>query len=351
MGIFNFFKKSAFDRLSKNQQENSKLIATLTVVQKVVELDLSASIKKKNIFFRYKREVESSLIPDNGLSLAETGNNLISYIKKDENKYESLRHLSENEQNNFFEHLFSFAFFEGSIEKQFTVEIANYIGDIVMNLFPKKNEDEGRDMLTSLVKRYSNSKILTKKKNKKLMRFSNGTVHMEVEFKDGDDDILNGPFKIYFESGKLKTEGVNKDNKWHGRIKDYNEDGILIADVMMNNGVENGEDISYHNNGNIKQKSTKINGKMNGLVEVYNEDGSKQVDQIYVSGEATGRYRQYFPDGTMSHDAQKINDEFSGVVECFYETGKLKVTINYDTNLMRIFNPDGTLYEEKTLEN
>lgn len=314
MGIFDFFKNPTFDELSKNQQENSKLLAIIGIVNQLVELDLSASIKKKNTFFRYKREIESSMIPDKGLSIADTANNLISYLKKDENKYESLRHLSENGQNDFFEHLISFAFFDGSTEKQFTVEIANYIGDIVMSLFPEKNEDEGRDMMTSLVKKYSNSKILTKKTNKKLMRFSNGKVHMELEFKDGSDDILNGPFKIYYESGKLETEGEYKDNKWHGRIKDYNENGILIADAMLKNGIENGEDISYHNNGNIKQKSTKVNGEMNGLVTVYDENGTLRLEQIFVNGEETNRVRKYSPDGTISYEGEKIEVDEEGLL-------------------------------------
>ena len=350
MGIFNFFKKSAFDKLSKNQQENSKLLSMVGIINQLIGLDLSASTEKKNTFFRYKREMESIMIPDEGLSLVDTCNNLISYLKEDENKYEALRRLSENEQKNFFEHLISFTFFDGSNEKQFTVETANYIGDIMRNLFPKKTDSEIKDLITSLIKKFSNSDILSTKTNKKLMRFSNGTIYMELEFKDGEKDILDGEFKEYYESGKLKTVGVYKDNLWHGRIKDYNENGILIADVMMKNGVENGEDISYNANGSIKQKSTKLDGKMNGLVTAYDEDGVLTIDQVYENGEATGKYRQYFNDGTISHEGQKINDEFSGELKCFYENGDIKATINYDTNLMRTFNPDGTLHTEKTLE-
>ena len=258
---------------------------------------------------------------------------------------------SDNPQRkNFFEHLISFTFFDGSNEKQFTVETANYIGDIMRNLFPKKTDSEIKDLITSLIKKFSNSDILSTKTNKKLMRFSNGTIYMELRFKDGEKDILDGAFKEYYESGKLKTEGVYKDGLWHGRIKDYNENGILIADAMMRKGVENGEDISFNANGSIKQKSTKVNGEMNGLVTVYDEEGVLKMDQFYKNGEATGKFRQYFNDGTISHEGHKINDEFSGELKNFYENGDLKVTINYDTNLMRIFNPDGTLHTEKTLE-
>ena len=290
------------------------------------------------------------MIPDEGLSLLDSGNKLISYLEKDENKYEALRHLSDNEQKKFFEHLISFTFFDGSNEKQFTVEIANYIGDIVRNLFPKKTDSKIKDLITSLINKFSNSDILSTKTNKKLMRFSNGTIYMELEFKDGEEDILDGAFKEYFESGKLKTEGKYKDNKWYGRIKDYDENGILIADAMMKNGVENGEDISYNANGNIKQKSTKVDGKMNGLVTVYDEEGVLTKDQFYENGEATGKYRQYFNDGTISHEGYKINNEFSRELKIFYENGDLKETFNFDTNLIRTFNPDGTLHTEKTLE-
>ena len=343
-------KKSEFDKLSINQQKNSHIIIVIGIFESFLKLDLNPSSKKINMFHRYKRELESNMIPDNGISLSDTGNNLIDFLSKEKNKFDSLKNLSKKEEQDFFEHLISFVFIDGSSENVFTVEIANAIGDIIINLFPDKNNDQVKDFITSLVSKYSNSKLFSIKTNKKLLRFSDGTVHMELEFKDGSRDILNGPFKEYFEDGKIKTEGFYENNKWHGLIKDYNSDGLLIAEAMMRNGIENGEDISYHNNGNLKQKATKENGILNGLVEVYNEDGILSMDQVYKNGEATGKYRQYFIDGTISHEGQKQNNEFSGLLKAFFETGELKVTINYDTNFMRIFNPDGTLFQEKYLE-
>ncbi|MDB2321641.1 SH3 domain-containing protein [Flavobacteriaceae bacterium] len=343
-------KKSEFDKLSVNQQKNCQIIIIIGIFESFLNLDLNPSSRKTNMFHRYKRELESKMIPDKGFSLLDTGNNLIDFLSKEKNKFDSLKNLSNKEEQDFFEHLISFVFIDGSSENVFTVEIANAIGDIIINLFPDKNNDQVKEFITSLVSKYSNSKLFSIKTNKKLLRFSNGAVHMELEYKDGSRDILNGPFKEYFEDGKIKTEGFYENNKWHGLIKDYNSDGLLIAEAMMRNGIENGEDISYHNNGNLKQKATKENGILNGLVEVYNEDGILSMDQVYKNGEATGKYRQYFIDGTISHEGQKQNNEFSGLLKAFFETGELKVTINYDTNFMRIFNPDGTLFQEKYLE-
>ena len=343
-------KKSEFDKLSVNQQKNCQIIIIIGIFESFLELDFNPSSKKTNMFHRYKRELESKMIPDKGFSLLDTGNNLIDFLSKEKNKFDSLKNLSKKDEQDFFEHLISFVFMDGSSENVFTVEIANAIGDIIINLFPDKNNDQVKDFITSLVSKYSNSKLFSIKTNKKLLRFSNGAVHMELEYKDGSRDILNGPFKEYFEDGKIKTEGFYENNKWHGLIKDYNSDGLIIAETMMRNGIENGEDISYHNNGNLKQKATKENGILNGLVQVYNEDGILTMDQVYENGEATGKYRQYFIDGTISHEGQKQNNEFSGLLKVFYETGELKVTINYDTNFMRIFNQDGTLFQEKYLE-
>lgn len=354
MGIFDFFngskKISLIDKLTINEKENFKFITKAAVIYQVINFDDSISKKTTNIFHRYKRELMSNLIPDENTKIEDSIKNLQSRLNQDVHKYEILRSMSEVEKDDFFEHLIAFTFIEGKSEKEFTLEKANFIGDILRNIYENKNDDEVRDMITSLVKKYSNSKILTKKTNKKILRFPNGKVFMETNFKDGPEDVLEGGFKIFYKSGQLKTEGNYKNNKWHGRIKDFSEEGILISDVTMENGVENGEDILYHSNGNIKQKSIKVNGKMDGLVEVYTEDGKIGIDQIYVNGEETGRFRQYYNSGALKTTAEKVKGEFKGLMKVFWETGEIQVELNYDTNLMKTYNVDGTLHTEKTLE-
>lgn len=296
--------KSNFKKLTKKQQKNLQLMVILGSAKHIVFLDPKLSIKKKNIFYRYKREIESMMIPDEGLSLNDSVTNLLEFLNDEEVKFEATRNLSKHEINDMFEHLFSFVFYDWdgeSAEEKLTLDILNYIGDIVLHIFPEEvkvskialkkvlkrklaapvmsnwfedsvNEDTGdiisierneiiidrgtileekhideiilasyksillhkednevHKIIESLIKEYSNSNILSKKTNKKILRYSNGKVHFELEFDDGSEDILNGSFKEFYESGILKMKGEYKNNKWHGKVEEYDEEGILVS--------------------------------------------------------------------------------------------------------------------------
>jgi antitoxin component YwqK of YwqJK toxin-antitoxin module len=396
MGLFNFIKnkKNNINNLSVNEKQNLISIIKISVFNQILEMQMQSEVdyilddtcspKLLSAFNSYKLKEESNIIPEHGLSFEETTKKLIPYLKNDNFKFELLRLMTESERNDFIEHLFAFI----NVDKKIIIKrkTRNYKSEILKNLFINKSEKEitGAFGLEShFSKKYSNSKVFSKRTNKKLIRFSNGSVHMELSYKYGEDyvlngnykeffesskyskkgdklhmelsykygeDILNGPFKEFYESGKLKREGKFKDGKWHGRIKDYSEEGVLLSDAMMENGIENGNDFSYHNNGKIKQKTIKIDGKIDGLAEVFDENGNKLMDQIYVLGEETGRSREFFPNGDLKKIAEKENGEYVGILKSFYESGQLQVELDFSTKLMRTYNLDGTIHTEKTLE-
>mgnify|MGYP006088308301 CR=1 FL=1 len=85
---------------------------------------------------------------------------------------------------------------------------------------------------------------------------------------------------------------------------------------------------------------------------IYDEDGSLACEQDYLNGHETGIHKQYYPGGALKVSGRKLNGEFTGVIKKFWEEApnNLQAEINFDTNLMKTYFPDGELHTEKTLE-
>ena len=46
----------------------------------------------------------------------------------------------------------------------------------------------------------------------------------------------NGPFALYYKSGKLKEKGTYKDDVVHEKVSYFEEDGTLFMEVEFKNG-------------------------------------------------------------------------------------------------------------------
>ena len=71
----------------------------------------------------------------------------------------------------------------------------------------------------------------------------------ESQFVNGQ---LNGYHRVYYPSGKLMIDGINKNNALNGIFKKFNEDGSLQEVVTFADGEENGPFEEYYKNGKIK---------------------------------------------------------------------------------------------------
>jgi antitoxin component YwqK of YwqJK toxin-antitoxin module len=362
MGIFEIFKnfkkpnsesrqnkiKETFENLTESQKRNASLITMISYVSQLIDSDGKITKEEKEMFVKFKRTIESKIIPDNKMSVSETGNSLSNIVSDDALQGEIIRQMPQKEIESFFEYLISFAM----VDKEFAVEEANFIGEILKNIYPEKDNNQLRELINELLSKYSDSNILSELSNKSTVRYSNGNVRMELQYKEGSEDILEGPFKEFHINGVLKREGEYKNNKWNGRIKEYNINGNLEDDAMMINGLENGDAFTYYGDEKetLKQHAIWKDGKLNGLIKVFDEDGNLSLEQIYSNGDATGKFKKYFKDGVISHEGYKEKGELKGIAKVFWETGELQVELNYDSNSMKTYTKDGQLYSEKTFE-
>jgi len=60
---------------------------------------------------------------------------------------------------------------------------------------------------------------------------------LEISYKK-DDEFNGGPDSVYYENGKVKMVAYMKNNKLDGEVKQYNEKGKLISDVIMKDGAK-----------------------------------------------------------------------------------------------------------------
>ena len=71
----------------------------------------------------------------------------------------------------------------------------------------------------------------------------------------------NGKIKEYNDKGILIFEGEYLNGEKNGKVKEYNDEGKLIFEGEYLNGKKNGSGKEYYDNGNFKFDGEYLNGK------------------------------------------------------------------------------------------
>jgi len=81
---------------------------------------------------------------------------------------------------------------------------------------------------------------------------SNG-LHYQGEFMDGDS---HGPGRLFYQSGKLKFEGVKDHTKWSGPLKEFFPSGQIKFDGESKDNKWHGRGIEYAEDGTVLRSGT-----------------------------------------------------------------------------------------------
>lgn len=95
---------------------------------------------------------------------------------------------------------------------------------------------------------------------------------------------VNGPQKIFYANGKLRSESTFLNGKLHGVAKDFYDTGALMVERNYVNGVQNGAEKMFYANGKPKSEVTFANGKKVGWEKGWLDDGSKAFEGLYDNG-------------------------------------------------------------------
>lgn len=160
-----------------------------------------------------------------------------------------------------------------------------------------------------------------------------------------DENIMHGKMISYYESGKVISEGEYIMNEPRGPWKYYFEDGKLKMEADLKNSKEGYWKYLYEN-GSIKQEGNIIDNKQEGYWKFYFENGNTKSEGFYKEGvkeakwnyyyedaalkaevvykNGGGYYKGYFVDGGIKMEGEIVNNQSEGNWKYYYPSGKLQ---------------------------
>lgn len=147
-------------------------------------------------------------------------------------------------------------------------------------------------------------------------------------YKDGKLDGLN----VVFTNGRLREIGYWKDDLQNGLFEGYAESGTLVDHGMFRDGVRDGETIQY-----------------------WADSGHIKVKVHYRAGAFDGVAEQYYPSGTLQFRHHYVDNQLHGEALDYFENGKLRSKVTFENGVQSgpfcLYSEDGTLLEEGSLKN
>ena len=144
----------------------------------------------------------------------------------------------------------------------------------------------------------------------------------EFYIRSKNSNVLDGPYKSYFEKGGLKSEGQFVNNKSTGIWKYHYQNGRLRMKGQVGNGKNVGQWDYYYENGSMKMSGKLEQGKKDGFWIYYFKNNTIESEGNYDVGVKTGIWKYYHEAGVL-----KAMEEFTGegsYYEELYETGSIK---------------------------
>ena len=150
--------------------------------------------------------------------------------------------------------------------------------------------------------------------------YESGKIRTETVYKGGK---LNGPYKEYYKNGNTYMDANYKDGIYDGTVKEYFKNGALKSDETYVAGAVNGHAKYYYENGNIKGEGDFKNGNMDGKVIVYDGTGTKTLEVDTKAGKQDGVLVEYHPNGTIKTKGNMSADHLTGKFQYYNTDGKL----------------------------
>ncbi|HIP37556.1 MAG TPA: hypothetical protein EYG85_11960 [Crocinitomix sp.] len=124
----------------------------------------------------------------------------------------------------------------------------------------------------------------------------NKTLKETLPLKNGQ---INGLFKSFYPSGKLKSKIDYRESKREGSHKVYYENGKINYEANMQNEKKNGHAKEWYKNGQLRFDILFENNKANGMVKIYKEDGTIESISEYAQGKEIKQIQPKEPNNRM----------------------------------------------------
>ena len=171
--------------------------------------------------------------------------------------------------------------------------------------------------------------------------------------------IPDGPVKEFSENGKLKTEAVYQNNKLHGLLVRYDDNGQVLSKETYEQGVLKGmaEYFSYtqqtvlhtlcnylntmldgpftlsQSDGKVREQSTYSKGRLHGPRKTYYASGMPEAEEMYIEGKLQGVRKLFFPTGELWYEENYANGRLEGERLEYFANGKMRLSELYSDGL------------------
>jgi antitoxin component YwqK of YwqJK toxin-antitoxin module len=128
-----------------------------------------------------------------------------------------------------------------------------------------------------------------------------------------EKDTARGPFKVYYEDGKLLQEGTFEKGLLEDTVRTWYPNGTLKDLTTFQNGVPHGLALAYTSAGTLMKRVPFAGGEISGELKEYYEDGSIKTRHFYQNGNQEGDFFDYHPNGQLKTKGQFSKDEAVGI--------------------------------------
>lgn len=161
----------------------------------------------------------------------------------------------------------------------------------------------------------------------------------------------HGPWKWFFDDGKIKADGHFKHGLRNGIFRSYSVEGDLLKIEKYIDGIrqDDAEELArleiqrdYYPDGKVKVEATYRKGLAEGIRREFDEDGNVVKAYIFKDGKIMaegiittdglrqGFWEERYPNGNIKASGNYVDGLRNGKWEFFYPDGKIEQSGNYN---------------------
>ncbi|MCG9912284.1 MAG: toxin-antitoxin system YwqK family antitoxin [Flavobacteriales bacterium] len=122
--------------------------------------------------------------------------------------------------------------------------------------------------------------------------YNHGTLEKETNYEDGS-------FKEYYANGSVRKEGRLKENRLHGNMVQFYENGNRLSENVYENGKKNGVQKYYYMNGSLQAEYSTVMDALSGPYKEFHENGKIAAEGQYGNNLKQGTWKEYDESGKL----------------------------------------------------
>lgn len=154
--------------------------------------------------------------------------------------------------------------------------------------------------------------------------YETGELRSEGKYKNGGRE---GDWLFYYPNGKEEQRGTYHKGKPEGNWKWTYVNGQTWREEVFYDGLEEGMAVEYSDSGKVVAKGNYASGEREG--EWLMDLGDDREEGTYVAGQRNGVWKHFYPSGKIKFEGKFEQGIENGKHTYFYEKGQIKETGSY----------------------